>query len=419
MKRWVLTSIAGAALLCGLSGFTGSVQQPARYGISHLPELSQFKGFSVVALDDRGDLLANVWRLIRIHGRLINDAHAVLDLNPGTKSARVIALRPLHGTLESYAIGMNSSGAILLQASINRWIPFVGRLRDGTIHWDRLYFVPDYGSGSVVGIADNGVVAGEIHGLIRKPHCCTSLQQAVMWAPSASGSYHSPTFLTPADSEATAIWSAGQTGQTVISGIVDPNLSIWTIPQAGCASRNACPVPKPVIGQRVGPIYSGNEAITSLTGWNKSVYGAGELLNCCGSPHGVGQWMRFGESTNGRVAPSTFRDVAAPSKYSGKLCVSGPWSLRAEQGGVLTGVGGAGCSLKPCTSAQTPCMYPPLTVALIWQSGRAQVLENFIPTHTRWWLKDAEAISARGEIAGTAWFGRRTVPFLLSPNTSP
>jgi len=46
------------------------------------------------------------------------------------------------------------------------------------------------------------------------------------------------------------------------------------------------------------------------------------------------------------------------------------------------------------------------------------VLEDFIPAHTRWWLKDATAINARGLIAGTAWFGRKTVPFLLTPNAN-
>ena len=120
----------------------------------------------------------------------------------------------------------------------------------------------------------------------------------------------------------------------------------------------------------------------------------------------------------GRVAPGTFRNLVAPPKYRGKLCISGPWSLQVGSNGVLTAVGGGGCLLKSCISTGPVCPYPRLTAALIWQRGRSRLLEDFIPAHTRWWLKDATAINARGQIAGTAWFGRKTVPFLLTPNAT-
>ena len=283
MKHWVLTSVVVVALVGVLTGFTAAAQpsahsspnyrtshltQPsARYRISHLAELSQFQDVRVVALDSHGDLLTNVMRLITIHGNLYNDAHAVLDIDPGTKHAKVIALHPLHGTLNSYAIGMNGSGSVLVEAGTNRFVPFVGTLRDGRMHWNRLYYLPTYGSGSVTGIADNGDIAGEIHGLIRYPHCCKSLQQAVIWRPSSSGSYHSPTFLAPAESTATAIWSAGQIGRSVITGIVLNRLAVWTVlSRDAFCEPHGCPLLRPVIGKKIGDIYSGNEAITSMTG---------------------------------------------------------------------------------------------------------------------------------------------------------
>ena len=113
MEYWVLTSAVVVALIGVLTGFTAanqpSTQPVAKYRISHLAELSQFQDVRIVALDANGNLLANVSQLITLHGNLYNDGHAVLDLNPGTKHAHVIALRPLHGMSGSDAIGMNGS----------------------------------------------------------------------------------------------------------------------------------------------------------------------------------------------------------------------------------------------------------------------------------------------------------------------
>jgi hypothetical protein len=78
-------------------------------------------------------------------------------------------------------------------------------------------------------------------------------------------------------------------------------------------------------------------------------------------------------------------------------------------------VSGAGCFKKPCISNGAACTYPSLTSALIWRNGRSRQLSYLIPPHTQWWLKEAQAVNAAGRIAGTAWYGRKTVPFLLTP----
>jgi hypothetical protein len=400
--------------------------QPA-YSISSLPELAQFQDVRAAALDPGGNLLANVSRLVTIRGKLVNDAHAVFDLHPGTARAHVVALRPPGGRLDSFAIGMNSSGTMAVEAGIpQKWgppawqsereVPFVVRYVNGRMQWNRLYALPHYGSESVVGIADNGDVAGEIHGLMRKPRCCTILQQAVIWRPSRSGRYHSPTFLAPAKTTATAIWSNGKDGPSVVAGIDSPNLAVWTVPHKGCRTVHGCAV-QPTIGHYIGPIDSTNEAITSMAGWGRTEYGVGERLgSCCGgSPNGIGQSMRFNDDPAGRAVAGVFSNILPPPKYRGGLCISGPWNLHAGPHGAIVAVGGAGCFKKPCISNGAACGYPPLTSALIWRNGQSRELSYLIPLHTQWWLKDAQAVNAAGRIAGTAWYGRKTVPFLLTP----
>ncbi len=242
----VAAMMVGGAGWRAASGPPASVASEAKpiYRLWALPELSRYTNVSIVGIDAKGDILANVMAgTVRIHGQLGNHFFAVLDVHAGTRRARVVPLLPIRGMPLSKPIAMNASGTVVVESWNTTGRLFAGTLHGGRPHWNWLRFVPHYGSGSAVGIAANGDVAGEIHGLIRKPHCCKSLQQAVIWRPYADGSYRFPYFVPGAASEATAIWSDGKSGETIVAGKVVNSMAIWTPTSqmpAVCRMRSLC-----------------------------------------------------------------------------------------------------------------------------------------------------------------------------------
>ena len=239
---------------------------------------------------------------------------------------------------------------------------FAGTLHGGRLNWNWLRFVPHYGSGSAVGIAANGDVAGEIHGLIRKPHCCKSLQQAVIWRPAPDGSYRFPYFVPGAKGEATAIWSDGKSGETIVAGKVVNRMAIWTLPprcppNAECAHSVSA---APVVGASFWNSRTHTDGITAIAVGDGKVYAAGQsFFNEL--PTGRGWLMRLVRTADGSFRTGVEVPLPVPSEVPG--CDSLPFGTegygRAEQWRVH-GHGRGRLLFPSLRSQQQPCTLAPI-----------------------------------------------------------
>ena len=381
----------------------------AEYHVSGLAELAAYSFVRPIGLDGRGDMLALVAGGRRPLPPVSRGEHAVLDVNPGTKHAKVIPLLPPN-TYSSTPIAMSTTGTVLLSAGI----PYVGTLHERAVYWHGLPAKPWYGTANAVGLAADDAVAGTVDWHLLYPHCCRSFQRAVVWVPHRGG-YGAPILLSGTNSTATAVWSGSRQGKIVVAGTVGGRLALWSYPSLLCLVRQSCSGNLPVLGASPH-----DELLSYLTGSGRRLYGTAEAYDTAGSLP-FGELMPLIPTRSGGFGPGVYQPIRAPKRYPNSRCASGPWAVTVERHAVLTAVGGLGCWGSRVCHADRPlrygygCAMPPPAKAVIWRHGRSTLLDQLIPSGAHWRLMDATAINPAGDIAGIGRFGHQTVPFLLKP----
>jgi hypothetical protein len=365
---------------------TGSRAESGRYVVRAIRGLDG-KSVDVVGMDRRGDIVGTM------HGRR-SSAFVVVG-------GRLIKLGVPHGYRDAFAVDINQSGLISAQASKGRKrsFPFVIILKGGHFRWIPLPSGPGRVVSVNVGdIASNGDVAGTVWKAVGSRRRRMRVERAVVWDrsvardASAGRGYGPPRALQLSrgyhSSSAYAVWSSR--GRLIVAG--------W---QAGSRSatygRLTLWSPAPAVMSSTSG--TGLPVVSHLGGWGKNIFAAGRFVGVDTS-YGWKARIAFGRHHRARFA--SIDPLRTP--YSCVESIYGANSVSAGAGGRFVGVGSIGC-----LSNQRP------SSALIWRGSEVSTLQTLLPRSSGWRLESADAVSRRGQIAGTGRFRDRERIFLLTP----